>query len=68
MTIGELKERIEELELSDSIEIIFYDPMTHEAIQIDTAENGIFDPSRETFTFTIQPDEHIGVPCVALFI
>lgn len=68
MTIGELKERIEELELSDSTEIIFYDPISHEAIQIDTIENGIFDPSKEAFIWTQNADEHIGVPCVALFV
>jgi hypothetical protein len=68
MTIGELKERIEELELSDSTEIVFYDPMAHETLLIDTGEAGIYDPSMEAFTIHFAPEDHTGVPCLALYI
>ena len=68
MTVGELRERIEELAADDDSEIIFYHSQEHEVIQIDTIEKGVFDPARYSFTNTDCPDDHVGVPCVALFV
>lgn len=68
MTIGDLRDLIEELELADSTEIIFYDPVYHEALRVDSIEKGIFDPSKETFVEAEEPDDHTGIPCIALFI
>lgn len=68
MTIGELRDLIEELELSDSTEVIFYDPVYHEAIRIDSTEKGVFDPSKESFIETQEAEEHTGIPCIALYI
>lgn len=68
MTVGELKERIEELNLPSNTEVIFYDPQIHEALLVDTAETGLFDPSKEEFVIHFVPDEHVGIPCLALYI
>ena len=68
MTIGELKERIEELNLSDSVEILFYDPVLHEVYPIDATEPGVYDPSKDKLIWADRDLDHVGTPCLALFI
>jgi hypothetical protein len=68
MTIGELKEILNELEVSDDTELICYDPAAHEVIPIDSAEKGMFDPHSFSFLWKPKDEEDYGIPCLALFI